>query len=49
MIYVVPKTKEVLTMRIEFHVTGVDRKALVTAMGEILEARPKYLGMPTAA
>ena len=39
----------VLTMRIEFHVTGADRKALVTAMGEILEARPKYLGMPTAA
>lgn len=36
-------------MRIEFHVTGADRKALVTAMGEILEARPKYLGMPTAA
>ena len=36
-------------MKIEFHVTGADRKALVTAMGEILEARPKYLGMPTAA
>lgn len=36
-------------MRIEFHVTGADRKALVTAIGEILEARPKYLGMPTAA
>lgn len=36
-------------MRIEFHVTGADRKVLVTAMGEILEARPKYLGMPTAA
>ena len=36
-------------MRIEFHVTGADRKALVTAMGEILDARPKYLGMPTAA
>lgn len=28
---------------------GADRKALVTAMGEILEVRPKYLGMPTAA
>ena len=36
-------------MRIEFHVTGADRKVLVTAMSEILEARPKYLGMPTAA
>ena len=36
-------------MRIEFHVIGADRRALVTAMGEILEVRPKYLGMPTAA
>ena len=36
-------------MRIEFHVTGAGRRALVTAMGEILEVRPKYLGMPTAA
>lgn len=36
-------------MRIDFHVTGAGRKALVTAMGEILEVRPKYLGMPTAA
>ncbi len=36
-------------MRIEFHVTGAERKAFVTAMGEILESRPKYLGMPTAA
>lgn len=36
-------------MRIEFYVTGADRRALVTAMGEILEVRPKYLGMPTAA
>ena len=36
-------------MRIEFHVTGAGRRALVTAIGEILEVRPKYLGMPTAA
>lgn len=36
-------------MRIEFNVTGTKRKALVTAIGEILEVRPKYLGMPTAA
>ena len=36
-------------MRINFNVTGSDRKALVTAMGEILETIPKYLGMPTAA
>lgn len=36
-------------MRIEFNVTGTERKALVTAIGKILEVRPKYLGMPTAA
>lgn len=36
-------------MRIDFNVAGAGRKALVTAMGEILGARPKYLGMPTAA
>ena len=36
-------------MRIEFNRTGAERKALVQAMGEILEAKPKYLGMPTAA
>ncbi len=36
-------------MRIEFNRTGAERKALVQAMGEILEVKPKYLGMPTAA
>ena len=36
-------------MRIEFNRTGAERKALVQAMGEILEVNPKYLGMPTAA
>lgn len=36
-------------MRIDFNVAGAGRKALVTTMGEILETRPKYLGMPTAA
>jgi len=36
-------------MKIEFNVTGPDRKSLVTAMGEILGVKPKYLGMPTAA
>lgn len=36
-------------MRIEFHRTGAERKALVTAIGEILEIRPKYKGMPSAA
>lgn len=34
-------------MRIEFHVTGSDRKALVTVMGEILDVKPKYMGMPS--
>lgn len=36
-------------MRIEFHRTGAERKALVTAVGEILEVKPKYKGMPSAA
>ncbi|MDE6748578.1 MAG: virulence protein [Lachnospiraceae bacterium] len=36
-------------MRIEFNRTGAERKALVQAMGEILEVKPKYLGMPMAA
>lgn len=36
-------------MRIEFHRTGAERKALVTAIGEILEIKPKYKGMPSAA
>ena len=36
-------------MRIEFSRTGAERKALVQAMGEILEVKPRYLGMPTAA
>jgi|LSQX01.3.fsa_nt_gb hypothetical protein len=36
-------------MRIEFNVTGSERKSLVAAIGEILEIKPKYLGMPSAA
>lgn len=36
-------------MRVEFNRTGAERKALVTAIGEILETKPKYMGMPTAA
>lgn len=36
-------------MKIEFHRTGAERKALVTAIGEILEVKPKYKGMPSAA
>ena len=35
--------------KIEFNVTGPDRKNLVTTIGEILGVKPKYLGMPTAA
>lgn len=36
-------------MRFEFNRTGAERKALVQAIGEILEVKPRYLGMPTAA
>lgn len=36
-------------MRVEFNRTGAERKALVTAIGEILGTKPKYMGMPTVA
>ena len=36
-------------MRIEFNRTGAERKALVTAIAEILGTKPKYMGMPTAS
>lgn len=36
-------------MQIKFHRTGAERKALVTAIGEILEVKPQYKGMPSAA
>lgn len=31
-------------MRVEFNRTGAERKALVTAIGEILGTKPKYRG-----
>lgn len=36
-------------MKIEFNRTGAERKALVTEIGEILEVKPKYKGMPSVA
>lgn len=36
-------------MKINFNVTGNERKSQVKAMGEILGIKPKYLGMPSAA
>lgn len=36
-------------MRIEFNRMGAERKALVTAIAEILGTKPKYMGMPTAS
>lgn len=36
-------------MRVEFNRTGAERKALVTAIEEILGTKPKYMGMPTVA
>ncbi len=36
-------------MRIEFDLTGTDRKSLVKAISEITGADSRYLGMPTAA
>ena len=36
-------------MRVEFNRIGAERKALVAAISEILGAKAKYMGMPTAA
>lgn len=36
-------------MEVKFNAVGKERKALVTAISEILEIKPKYLGMPSAA
>lgn len=36
-------------MRVEFNRIGVERKALVTAISEILGTKAKYMGMPTTA
>jgi len=36
-------------MRVEFNRTGSERKALVTAISEILGTKAKYMGMPTTA
>ena len=36
-------------MRVEFNRTGVERKALVIAVSEILETKAKYMGMPSTA
>ena len=36
-------------MRVEFNRIGAERKALVTAISEIIGTKAKYMGMPTAA
>lgn len=36
-------------MEIRFDKTGAERKALVSAIGEILNIKPKYCGMPSAS
>lgn len=36
-------------MRFKFNVTGNDRKALVSAIAEFLNVKPKYMGMPSMA
>ena len=43
------KNKEVNSMTINYNVTGDDRKKLVQAIAEILECKPKYLGVPSCA
>ena len=34
---------------VDYHVSGERRKELVNTLGELLEAKPEYLGMPTGA
>jgi hypothetical protein len=36
-------------MKISYNLTGAERKALVGAISQVLNAPTKYLGMPTAA
>ncbi len=36
-------------MKINFNLSGQNRKELVKAIGEIVEVKPRYLGMPSAA
>ena len=36
-------------MKVNYNVTGNDRKALVKVIGETIGEKPKYLGMPSAA
>jgi hypothetical protein len=43
------KAQEAMKMRLQFHVTGAERKSLVAAISQELNAPTKYLGMPTAA
>jgi len=42
-----PKKKGGTNMEVKFNVTGERRKALVQALGEMLELKPKYLGPPS--
>jgi hypothetical protein len=44
-----PKKKGGTDMEVRFNVTGERRKALVQALGEMLEVKPKYLGPPSFA
>lgn len=37
------------TFEVRYNITGDERKRLVRAMGDILEAEPKYLGAPSFA
>lgn len=36
-------------MKIRYNVTGTERKRLVQTIGQFLEVKPKYLGMPSMA
>lgn len=43
------KTKEDIRMKVNFNVKGADRKALAHMIGEKINMKPVYKGMPSAA
>jgi len=54
-LYVLPNGRKAVNVmennsfELRYNVTGSERKRLVTAMGKILEVKPKYLGAPSFA
>jgi hypothetical protein len=45
----IPKRRRQIPMKVDYNVTGKDRKSLVNAIAAITEEKTEYLGMPTAS